>query len=149
MLLRPPTGKMETNLVQQLSDPAVLENAGKAILSDWVWLFVAGVAVLLFREIIQEFAAGLSVCFSKQWAVDEIVFLNGRQARIARIGLRETTFYLQDRNTTMRIKNTNLGDLTCEKVLANHQPEYLPKGNEKGPMKVMLVEEEPKPRTRK
>ena len=49
----------------------------------------------------------------------------------------------------MRIKNTNLGDLTCEKVLANHAPEYLPKGNEKGPMQVMIVEEEPKPRTRK
>lgn len=140
---------METNLVNQLSDPAVLEGAGKALLSEWVWVFVAGVAVLLFRELIQEFAAGLSVCFSKQWAVDEIVFLNGRQARIARIGLRETTFYLIDRNTTMRVKNTNLGDLTCEKVLANHQPEYLPKGNEKGPMKVMLVEEEPKPRARK
>jgi len=140
---------METNLVNQLSDPAVLENAGKAILSDWVWLFVAGVAVLLFREIIQEFAAGLSVCFSKQWAVDEIVFLNGRQARIARIGLRETTFYLQDRGTTMRIKNTNLGDLTCEKVLANHQPEYLPKGNEKGPMQVELVEKPKRGRPRK
>ena len=110
---------------------------------------MAGVAVLLFRELIQEFAAGLSVCFSKQWAVDEIVFLNGRQARIARIGLRETTFYLQDRGTTMRIKNTNLGDLTCEKVLANHQPEYLPKGNEKGPMKVELVEKPKRGRPRK
>lgn len=140
---------METNLVNQLSDPAVLEGAGKALLNEWVWVFVAGVAVLLFRELIQEFAAGLSVWFSRQWAVDEIVFLNGRQARIARIGLRETTFYLTDRNTTMRIKNTNLGDLTCEKVLANHQPEYLPKGSEKGPMKVMLVDEENKPRTRK
>ena len=114
-----------------------------------VVVVMAGVAVLLFRELIQEFAAGLSVCFSRQWAVDEIVFLNGRQARIARIGLRETTFYLIDRNTTMRVKNTNLGDLTCEKVLANHQPEYLPKGSEKGPMQVMIVEEETKPRTRK
>ena len=140
---------METNLVQQLSDPAVLETAGKAILSDWVWLFVAGVAVLLFREIIQEFAAGLSVCFSKQWAGDEIVFLNGRQARIARIGLRETTFYMCDRSSTMRVKNTNLGDLTCEKVLTNHQPEYLPKGNEKGPMRVELVEKPKRGRPRK
>jgi hypothetical protein len=47
----------------------------------------------------------------------------------------------------MRIENTALASLTCEKILANHQPEYLPKGSEKlGPMKVEIVKT---PSTRK
>ena len=146
---------MNTNIVQQLSDPAVLEGVAQSLLSDWIWLFVAGVAVLLFREIIQEFAAGLGVYFSKQWAVDESVYLNGRQARIARIGMVETTFYMGDRavdlgfaGTVMKVRNTALRDITCEKILTNHVPAYLPKGGEGGSMKVELVEKK-KPTPRK
>lgn len=138
---------MNTNLVQQLSDPALVEGVAKSLMGDWVWLFVAGVAVLLFRELIQEFAAGLGVYFSKQWAVDEIVYLNGRQARIARIGLVESVFYMGDRavelgfaGTVMKVRNTALRDITCEKILSNHAPPYLPKGGEGGAVKVELVE---------
>ena len=143
---------MNTNVVQQLSDPAVLEGVAQSLIGDWIWLFVAGVAVLLFREIIQEFAAGLGVYFSRQWAVDEIVYLNGRQARIARIGMVETTFYMGDRNyegvgTVMKVRNTALRNITCEKILTNHAPPYLPKGGEGGAMKVELVEKrKPTPR---
>jgi hypothetical protein len=146
---------VNTNVVQQLSDPAVLEGVAQSLLGDWIWLFVAGVAVLLFREIIQEFAAGLGVYFSRQWAVDEIVYLNGRQARIARIGMVETTFYMGDRavelgfaGTVMKVRNTALRDITCEKILTNHVPSYLPKGGEGGAMKVELVEKK-KPTPRK
>ena len=131
---------MNTNIVEQLRNPNIIEGAAKGLMTEWIWVFAAGVALLLFRELIQEFAAGLGVYFSKQWAVDEIVFLNGRQARIARIGARETVFYMEDRQTAMRVRNTVLSTLTCEKVLTNHAPEYLPKGSEKEPMKVELVE---------
>ena len=143
---------MNTNVVQQLSDPAVLEGVAQSLIGDWIWLFVAGVAVLLFREIIQEFAAGLGVYFSRQWAVDEIVYLNGRQARIARIGMVETTFYMGDRNyegvgTVMKVRNTALRNITCEKILTNHAPSYLPKGGEGGAVQVELVEKrKPTPR---
>ena len=146
---------MNANLVQPLSDPAVLEGVAQSLIGDWIWLFVAGVAVLLFREIIQEFAAGLGVYFSKQWAVDEIVYLNGRQARIARIGMVESTFYMGDRavelgfaGTVMKVRNTALRNITCEKILTNHVPPYLPKGGEGGAMKVELVEKK-KPTSRR
>ena len=146
---------MNTNLVQQLSDPAVLEGVAQSLIGDWIWLFVAGVAVLLFREIIQEFAGVLGVYFSKQWAVDEIVYLNGRQARIARIGMVESTFYMGDRavelgfaGTVMKVRNTALRNITCEKILTNHVPPYLPKGGEGGAMKVELVEKK-KPTSRR
>jgi len=148
---------VNTNLVQQLSDPAVLEGAAKGFMAEWIWVFAGGVLLLLFRELIQEFAAGLGVYFSRQWAVDEIVFLNGRQARIARIGPRETTFYMADRGretggagTVMKIRNTALSTITCEKIMCNHAPEYLPKGNEKlGPMKVEIVSKPTKSTPRK
>tara|TARA_R110000751_G_scaffold167572_4_gene273489 strand:+ start:1335 stop:1781 length:447 start_codon:yes stop_codon:yes gene_type:complete len=136
-----------TNIVEQLGGQEAMEGMARDLIGEFGWIFVAGVAVLMFRELVQNFAAGLKVYFSKQWAVDEIVFLHGRQARIARIGLTETVFYMADRGketggagTAMRIENTALASLTCEKILANHQPEYLPKGSEKlGPMKVEIV----------
>lgn len=144
---------VNTNVVQQLSDPAVLEGIAQSLIGDWIWLFVAGVGVLIFRELIQEFAAGLGVYFSRQWAVDEIVYLNGRQARIARIGLVESVFYMGDRGleqgagTVMKIRNTALRNITCEKILSNHAPPYLPKGGEGGVMQVELVEKKrPTPR---
>ena len=127
-----------------------MEGMARNLIGEFGWIFLAGVAVLMFRELVQNFAAGLKVYFSKQWAVDEIVFLNGRQARIARIGLTETVFYLPDRNTAMRVENTSLSTLICEKILANHQPDYLPKGSEKlGPMKVEVVKPPAPKRKRK
>jgi hypothetical protein len=135
-----------TNIVEQLGGQEAMEGMARNLIGEFGWIFLAGVAVLMFRELVQNFAAGLKVYFSKQWAVDEIVFLNGRQARIARIGLTETVFYMADRQSTMRVENTSLSTLICEKILANHQPEYLVKGSEKlGPMKVEIV----KPPTRK
>ena len=129
-----------TNIVEQLGSHEAMEGVARNLIGEFGWIFVAGVAVLMFRELVQNFAAGLKVYFSRQWAVDEIVFLNGRQARIARIGLTETVFYMADRQSTMRVENTSLSSLICEKILTNHQPEYLPKGSEKsGPMKVEVV----------
>ena len=134
-----------TNIVEQLGGQEAMEGMARNLIGEFGWIFLAGVAVLMFRELVQNFAAGLKVYFSKQWAVDEIVFLHGRQARIARIGLTETVFYMADRQSTMRIENTSLSTLTCEKILTNHQPEYLPKGSEKlGPMKVEIVKPAPK-----
>jgi len=134
-----------TNIVEQLGGQEAMEGMARNLIGEFGWIFLAGVAVLVFRELVQNFAAGLQVYFSKQWAVDEIVFLNGRQARIARIGLTKTVFYMADRQSTMQIENTSLSTLICEKILTNHQPEYLPKGSEKmGPMKVEVVPTPPK-----
>ena len=139
-----------TNIVEQLGGQDAMEGVARDFIGEFGWIFVAGVAVIMFRELVQNFAAGLKVYFSKQWAVDEIVFLNGRQARIARIGLTETVFYMVDRHSTMRIENTSLSTLTCEKILTNHQPEYLVKGSEKlGPMKVEVVKTPAPARKRK
>ena len=146
-----------TNIVEQLGGQEAVEGMARNLIGEFGWIFLAGVAVLMFRELVQNFAAGLKVYFSKQWAVDEIVFLHGRQARIARIGLTETVFYMADRGketggagTAMRVENTALSSLTCEKILANHQPEYLPKGSEKlGPMKVEIVKPTAPKRKRK
>jgi hypothetical protein len=147
----------KTNIIEQLGGQEAVEGMARNLIGEFGWIFLAGVAVLMFRELVQNFAAGLKVYFSKQWAVDEIVFLHGRQARIARIGLTETVFYMADRGretggagTAMRIENTALASLTCEKILANHQPEYLPKGSEKlGPMQVEIVKTPAPKRKRK
>jgi hypothetical protein len=127
-------------MVEQLGGQGAVEGMARDLIGEFGWIFVAGVAVLMFRELVQNFAAGLKVYFSKQWALDEIVFLNGRQARIVRIGMTETVFYMSDRKSTMRIENTSLSTLICEKILTNHQPDYLPKGSESsGPLQVEVM----------
>ena len=137
----------KTNIIEQIGNHEAMEGVARNLIGELGWIFVAGVAVLMFRGLVQNFAAGLKVYFSKQWAVDEIVFLHGRQARIARIGLTETVFYMADRGketggagTAMRVENTALSSFTCDKILAKHQPEYHPKGSEKlGPLQLESV----------
>ena len=113
---------MNTNLVQQLSDPALVEGVAKSLMGDWVWLFVAGVAVLLFREIIQEFAAGLGVYFSRQWAVDEIVYLNGSVELAPLVGLADAIVDITETGETIKKNNLKVVDVVkevCCKLVVN------------------------------
>ena len=74
---------------------------------------------------------------------DEILYISGRQARVIRLGLTSTTFFMTDRATKMLVPNSQLKALVIEKKLpVNGGQEYLPKGNEKGVMKVEVVNEE-------
>ena len=60
---------------------------------------------------------------------DDIIYISGRQARIVRVGIRNTVFYMLDRKTKMLVPNEQLKQLTIEKTLPkNGGAPYLPKG---------------------
>ena len=58
---------------------------------------------------------------------DDVIYISGRKARVVRVGVRKTIFYMRDRGTKMIIPNTQLKVLTLEKKL-QHNGDH-PKGN--------------------
>ncbi len=53
---------------------------------------MAGAATIIFKDIVSQFAAGLTIWFSKEYTPDDIVLIGGRKARIVRVGIKSTTF---------------------------------------------------------
>jgi len=58
------------------------------------WLILVAVLYLALRGVIDNVVAGLLVFIGKEIRADDIVVLNGEAARIARVGLIKTTFYV-------------------------------------------------------
>ena len=79
------------------------------------------------------FVQGLVVFLGSGFNNDDIIYISGRQARIVRVGIRSTTFYMTDRKTKMVVPNEQLKQLVVEKTLPkNGGVPYKPKGGEPG-----------------
>ena len=53
----------------------------------WFWLFLSGIAILLFKSTIETVVEGLKVFLGKDLNTDDVVILDGRPARCIRVGL--------------------------------------------------------------
>jgi len=122
-----------TNLINQLSslEPDKMEGIAKNLFSEYGWVFVAGVAVILIKDVMMNFAKGILIFYGSHFNNDDIIYISGRQARIVRVGVTTTTFYMSDRKTKMVVPNEQLKELTIEKTLGvNGGSPYLPKGGD-------------------
>ena len=73
------------------------------------------------------------VWIGSDFANDDILYISGRQARIVRVGLLKTIFYMSDRGTKMIVPNDRLKLLVVEKQLPkNGSYPYLYKAGEPG-----------------
>lgn len=127
------TNLVNTNVLNQLEsfDRSQAENIAKTLFSEYGWLFAAGVAVILAKDVMMNFAKGILIFYGSHFNNDDIIYISGRQARIVRVGLTTTTFYMTDRKTKMVVPNEQLKELTIEKTLPlNGGSAYLPKGND-------------------
>jgi hypothetical protein len=80
---------------------------------------------------IMNFVQGILVFMGNDFNNDDIIYISGRQARIVRVGIRNTVFYMLDRKTKMLVPNEQLKQLTIEKTLPkNGGIPYLPKGSD-------------------
>ena len=96
----------------------VLEEVGKNLIGEYGWLVVAGFAALLLKNTIGNMVAGAMFMFGPDFDEDDIVYIGGKKkARIIRISLTKTTFYLPDTDRKLIVPNTSLYGLKCEKVL--------------------------------
>ena len=127
-----------TNILDQAAAQQLAENA----IGHYGWLLVAAFAALMAKDVLFNFIQGLLIFWGSSFTADEVLYISGRQARIVRVGVTSTPFFMSARQTKMIVPNSQLKELTVEKRLPENGGEsYLPKGSEAGPMKVELVNE--------
>ena len=109
------------------------EGIAKDLFSEYGWIFVAGVIALLIKDVMINLVKGIMIFYGHDFDNDDVIYISGRQARIVRVGVTSTTFYMSDRKTKMVVPNEQLKELTIEKTLGiNGGSPYLPKGGDAG-----------------
>jgi len=94
-----------------------IQQAAQGWIGEYGWLFIAGAVTIIFKDIISQFAAGLTIWFSKDYTPDDIVLIGGRKARIVRVGMKNTTFYFPDANTKKTVANSAFVGLDIERKI--------------------------------
>ena len=104
--------------------PQHLENIAKNLIGDYGWLFVAGLVILLFQSSIKKLAASIFVFVGGDYKTDDVVFVDGKPARIIRVGFIKTVFFIYDVHegkivggSKLVVQNEWLGRLKIEKPL--------------------------------
>ena len=105
-----------------MDNPQQVIEATQAVVSDIIghygWMFVAAIAVLLFKTVVSNVLAGLMFMFGHDFDVDDIVYINGeKKARIIRQTPTKTVFHLIETDRKLIVPNTALYSLRIEKVL--------------------------------
>jgi hypothetical protein len=150
-------------VVDLLSQGVTTEQAEKVaqdLVGEYGWLIMAALIAILAKDMIINFAQALLVFMGSDFNNDDIIYISGRQARIVRVGVRTTCFYMTDRASKMVVPNEQLKQLTIEKrLMQNGKVPYLPSGGDPGyigteevlippsPTQVEVVEKENSKRT--
>jgi len=77
----------------QLTESPLAEEAMHLLGELW-WVFIIICALLVFKETIKSFVTSIMVLRSGTYEVDSVVLLEGKPARIVRMGIWKTTFYV-------------------------------------------------------
>ena len=96
------------------------------LIGKYGWMFGAGAAMLLFRQTIESFVAGVMIFMGNDYNEDDVVEVDGSPGRIVRVGMWKTVFFIyhiKDGRVIVGAKlvvaNSKLKDLKIEKPLAN------------------------------
>ena len=87
-------------------DQATIERIATGAMGHYGWLLMAAFFALLFKDVLFNFAQGLIIYWGSDFENDEILYISGRQARVIRLGLTSTTFFMTDRQTKIETKQT-------------------------------------------
>ena len=91
------------------------------------WMFFAGASIFLFKSTIESAVEGFKVLLGDDLNTDDVVIFDGRPARVIRVGIWKTTFFLYtikmngkphiDSGNKMSIQNDQLKIHDIEKPL--------------------------------
>ena len=84
---------MEEHLKGKITTSPLAEEAMNLLGELW-WLFIIVCLILVFKETIKSFVTSIMVLRSGTYVIDEVVILEGSPARIVRMGVWKTTFYV-------------------------------------------------------
>ena len=117
---------------QQLVAPETVKVI-EHMMGKYGWFALFAFIALLGKDALHKAAEGFMVWIGSDFANDDILYISGRQARIVRVGLFKTIFYMTDRKTKMVVPNDRLKMLVVEKTLPkNGGFPYLFKAGEAG-----------------
>ena len=98
----------------------------KSLVNEYSWLFVTGVALLLFNSTIQEAVDGIMIFLGNDYHEDDVVEVAGSPGRIIRVGIWKTVFFIYHvvdgkivGGSKLVIQNSKLKDIKIEKPLPN------------------------------
>ena len=99
------------------------------------WIAVTFGLGFFFKESIMNIIQGMQIFMGNDFNNDDVIYISGREARVVRVGMTKTVFYMKDRGTKMVVPNEKLKDLTLEKRLPpgsrRAKGGYLPKSTDK------------------
>ena len=81
------------------------------------WIAVTFALGFFFKESIMNIIQGMQIFMGNDFNNDDVIYISGREARIVRVGMTKTVFYMKDRGTKMVVPNEKLKNLTLEKRL--------------------------------
>ena len=110
-----------------MDDIQQLEQVAQRLIGSYGWMAFGAFAMFFFKESIQSLVGGIQLIMGNDINQDDVIYISGRKARVVRVGLSKTIFYMRDRGTKMIIPNTQLKKLTLEKKLQHNGD--LPKDN--------------------
>ena len=84
---------------------------------------VAFVFIALLKDEIREILKGIAFRRNKHFNEDDLVYLEGRKARIVSIGLTTTRILMFDKNTIRIFRNSYVEKLKLEKILKDFNGE--------------------------
>tara|TARA_Y100000310_G_scaffold162142_1_gene162073 strand:- start:1399 stop:1752 length:354 start_codon:yes stop_codon:yes gene_type:complete len=104
-----------------------MEEQVTKLLGKYGWMFLAGASIFLFKSTIESAVEGLKVFLGGDLNTDDVVILDRRPARVIRVGLWKTTFFIYtikrngklhiDSGNKMSIQNDQLKMRDIEKPL--------------------------------
>ncbi len=107
---------------------AEIQQQAEGILGYLMYFILSGVALLLLKSTMESMVESIKVFWGKDLNTDDVVILNGRPARVVRVGMWKTTFFAYDigmangqpyvkGGTKIQIQNDKLKDQIIEKPL--------------------------------
>jgi hypothetical protein len=105
-----------------------LQKQAEGILGYIMYFLLSGIALILAKSTLESIVESIKVFWGKDLNTDDVVILNGRPARVVRVGMWKTTFFCYDIGTAngepyvkggtkIQIQNDKLKDQIIEKPL--------------------------------
>ena len=98
-----------------------MDNQAQSLIEQMIghygWIAVTFALGFFFKESIMNIIQGMQIFMGSDFNNDDIIYISGREARIVRVGMTKTVFYMKDRGTKMVVPNEKLKNLTLEKRL--------------------------------
>jgi len=102
------------------------DNIFQTLISEYSWLLVSGILLLLFNNTITEVVDGLMIFLGNDYNEDDVVEVDGEPGRIIRVGIWKTVFFIYHivngkivGGSKLVVANSKLKDLKIEKPLPN------------------------------